>query len=611
MSSSKTTLGILFAIVIIALVAGMIFIKETPSQQSTTTQTHQPGTVTTSTQTSGESVLRVSFAWPDYIDPAVGNDYASATTINNLYDPLVYPKPGGGVIPWIAESWNISNDGLTWTFHIRKGILFHDGTELTANDVVFSMKRLLTIKEGFSYLFLPYIDDVSAVDNYTVVFKLKSPYGPFLDALTRFYVLNSKLVMQHIIYNSTQYNYGQYGDYGRNWLLTHDAGSGPYMVKSFQLESQVILQKFDRYWAGLKPNSPDTAIFIGTTDPSTIRTLMMKRELEITDQWQPKENYDFLSNVTGISIANIPSGNVFYLMLNTKLPPTDDINVRKALAWGFDYNTVINQIFPGSPRACGPIAPSLPGSLPNATCYTYDPQKALQSLKQSKYYGQLDKYPIEYHWVAEVPDEEKVALLFKANMQQLGITVNVVKKPWLSVVQEMANLTTSPNIVSIFDGPVINDIGPLLLARYSSKSLGTWEQNEWLMDTQLDSMIMDALQTINQTQRYQKYYQIQQYIINLVPTIFTFEQLEKHAYQSYYVDWPQAKGEGVMLYGYSIDLRTIQVFPDKRIQLLSGTATTTKSMDPIVLVFESLLSIIIIASSFLTILASRNKPFEL
>ncbi|MGB9726432.1 MAG: ABC transporter substrate-binding protein, partial [Fervidicoccaceae archaeon] len=170
MSSSKTTLGILFAVVIIALVAGMIFIKETPSQQSTTTQTQQPGTVTTSTQTSGESVLRVSFAWPDYIDPAVGNDYASATTINNLYDPLVYPKPGGGVIPWIAESWNISNDGLTWTFHIRKGILFHDGTELTANDVVFSMKRLLTIKEGFSYLFLPYIDDVSAVDNYTVVF---------------------------------------------------------------------------------------------------------------------------------------------------------------------------------------------------------------------------------------------------------------------------------------------------------------------------------------------------------------------------------------------------------------------------------------------------------
>ncbi|MEM0112877.1 MAG: ABC transporter substrate-binding protein, partial [Fervidicoccaceae archaeon] len=304
MPSSKLILGVALAVVIV-IAATLLVINRGGQQTTTTTNTAVSNTTTQPTE---GSVLRVSFAWPNYIDPAVGNDYASATTINNLYDPLVYPKPGGGVIPWVAESWNVSSDGLTWTFHIRKGILFHDGSELTANDVVFSMNRLLTIKEGFSYLFLPYVDSVSAIDNYTVVFKLKAPYGPFLDSLTRFYILNSNLVMQHIIYNSTQYNYGQYGDYGRNWLLTHDAGSGPYMVKSFQLESQIILQKFDKYWAGLKPNSPDTAIFIGTTDPSTIRTLMMKRELEISDQWQPKENYDFLSNVAGISIANIPSG---------------------------------------------------------------------------------------------------------------------------------------------------------------------------------------------------------------------------------------------------------------------------------------------------------------
>ncbi|NAY89864.1 MAG: ABC transporter substrate-binding protein [Desulfurococcales archaeon] len=604
MTSAKMILGISVAVIIILALAAAFVLKG--GFQSTSTSQTTPQTQTTS-QVSSDKVLRVSFAWPNYIDPAVGSDYASATTINNLYDPLVYPKPGGGVVPWVAESWNVSDNGTVWTFHIRKGILFHDGSELTANDVVFSMKRLLTIKEGFSYLFLPYIDSVEAKDNYTVVFKLKSPYGPFLDTLTRFYILNSKLVMEHIAYNSTQYNYGQFGDYGRNWLLTHDAGSGPYTVKSFQLESQVVLQKFPNYWAGLKPNSPDTAIFIGTTDPSTVRTLLMKRELEISDQWQPKENYDFLSNVTGISIANIPSGDVFYLMLNTKLPPTDDINLRKALAWGFDYNTVINQIFPGSPRACGPIAPSLPGALPNQTCYNYDPQKALDALKQSKYYGQLDKYPIEYDWVAEVPDEEKVALLFKANMQQLGITVNVVKKPWLSVVQEMSNLTTSPNIVSIFDGPVIYDIGPLLLARYSSQSLGTWEQNEWLMDSKLDSMIMDALKTINQTERYQKYYEIQQYIIDLVPTIFTFEQLEKHAYQSYYVDWPQAKGEGVMLYGYSIDLRSIQVFPDKRAQLLSGSTTASKSVEPAVLAIIAISSFALSASAAVAAISFRKN----
>lgn len=90
-------------------------------------------------------VLRATFAWPTYIDPAVGSDFSSTSSLVNLYDTLVFPNTEGGVDPDLAESWETSEDGLTWTFHLKKGIKFHNGSELTASDVAFSMNRMLEI----------------------------------------------------------------------------------------------------------------------------------------------------------------------------------------------------------------------------------------------------------------------------------------------------------------------------------------------------------------------------------------------------------------------------------------------------------------------------------
>ena len=593
MASSKTILGVVVVLIIIVAAAALLTQRGgapgTPTETETETSPSPTETTTTSPETTAppaaeEKVLRVTFAWPTYIDPAVGSDFSSTTSINALYDPLVYPTPEGDIKPWVAESWEVSDDGLVWTFHIRKGIKFHDGSELTAEDVAFSMQRLLTIGEGYAYLFKPYIDKIEVLDNYTVQFTLKKPFGPFLAALTRFYILNKDLVMAHLVMNDTNFNYGEFGDYGRNWLLTHDAGSGPFMVKEFKLEEKLTMEKFPDYWAGLKPNTPDIAIFIGTTEPSTIRTLMANRELEISDQWQPKEAWEALDSIQGVDIANIYAGTEFYLMIHTKKPPTDDVHCRKAMAYGVDYDTIINQIFPGARKVTGPVPPSVPGAAPNLQGFYYDVNKAKEELQQCKYYGQLDQYPVEFHWIAEVPDEEKVALLFKANMQELGITVNVVKKPWLSVVDEMANQDTSPHIVSIFDSPAYPEAGALLFSRYHSSSANTWEQNEWLLDPQLDKMLEEALSTVDRNERFQKYYEIQQYIMDLAPTIFLFEQVEKHAYQSYYVKWPAAEGKGIPLMGYIIDLRDIEVYPEKRAELLSGQATTSSiELLPIIL----------------------------
>jgi len=130
-------------------------------------------------------VLRITFSWPNRIDPAVGNDYASSTSLANLYDTLVFPNAKGLVDPWLAESWEISDDGLTYTFHLRSGVKFHDGTPLKASDVVYSFNRLREIGEGYAYLVTPDVENVTAVDDATVEFKLKRATALFLPSLVR------------------------------------------------------------------------------------------------------------------------------------------------------------------------------------------------------------------------------------------------------------------------------------------------------------------------------------------------------------------------------------------------------------------------------------------
>lgn len=516
---------------------------------------------TPSTATEAERELRVTFSWPNYIDPAVGSDFSSSSSLVNLYDTLVYPTETGQAIPHVAEKWETSQNDTVWTFFLKEGVKFHDGSELTASDVVFSMNRLIEIGEGYGYLFSERVERTEAVDDYTVRFHMNKPYGPFLTTLARLYILNEDLVRENF---KDEGAYGEKGDYGKEWLLTHDAGSGPYMVKEMRLEEYLLMEKFDDYWGEFQPNAPEEVKFIGTTEAITIRTMMSRQELEISDQWQSSEALKSLDQIDGVKIANMYLGTMLYLMMHTKKAPTDDIHFRKAMAWAMDYATTINRIFPGAKLARGPIAPGFPGHNPDVTQYKRDLEKAKAELAKSKYAGQLDQYPVEFHWIAEVPDEEKVALLFMSNMNELGIKVNVTKVPWLSVVEEMSDIDTSPNIVIVFVSPHYAEAGSLLESRYHSKSVESWEQNEWLQDETVDKLIEDALTTVDMEERFELYGKVQERIDELTPSITLFEQAQKHAYQESYVLWPAAEGKSIPVMGYDFAARFIEVFPEQK-----------------------------------------------
>jgi peptide/nickel transport system substrate-binding protein len=151
-------------------------------------------------------------------------------------------------------------------------------------------------------------------------------------------------------------------------------------------------------------------------------------------------------------------------------------------------------------------------------------------------------------------------------MEQLGLKVDVVKKPWLSVVEALSKFETSPHIVSIFVATDYPEAGSMLSNRYHSRVQGTWQQNEWLNSTTIDKMIEDALSTLDLNARIQKYQAIQKYIFDLYPSIFVYEHVVVRAYQAYYVDFPAAKGKVPLMLGYEFDFRWIQVYPEKKTQ---------------------------------------------
>jgi len=510
-----------------------------------------------------ETYLRATFSWPTQIDPAVGSDYSSSTALTNLYDTLVYPMPDGRMDPHLAESWEVSDDSLSYTFKLKRGVKFHDGTEMTAEDVKFSFDRLQAIGEGYAYIFKDKVESVEVLDDYTVRFNMTEPFGPFLSALARLYIVNKEQIMAHL----EEGNYGEFKDYGREWLNVNDAGTGAYQVVEFDVGTRLLMKKFDGYFAEIDPKAPDYFEMIGSTEAAMVKTQMMNRELEISDQWQTLEAFNSLDKIEGVDIASWPDGGQLYLMLNTKNPPLDDIHVRKALSWAFNYKAVVENVYPGCDQARGPVSSVIPGWNPDVFQYHQDFDKAKEELAKSKYAGKLDQYPIEYCWTAEVADLEKIALMVQADAQKVGLTVDVVKTPWMKMIDRAARVETTPHIMSIWVTPHYAEAGSILETRYHSANTGSWEQIEWLQNAEIDSLIEESLATVDREERMEKYKVIQEKIVDLAPTIFTYDQLERHAYQTEYVTWPQID-EPVPVMGYNFDARFIQVDWAKRQALL-------------------------------------------
>ena len=454
------------------------------------------------------------------IDPAIISDYTDYMAGVNLYDGLVTVDEEGNIVPLLAERWEVSEDATTFTFYLKQGATFQDGTEVTAHDVVYSVERLLAIDQGPAYLFRGVLEPGSAraIDDYTVEFTLNQVFSPFLSTVPLIFIVNSELVKANEVA----------GDWGRAYVAENPVGAGPYRLLSWERGSRIVFERYEDYHMGWHDGAIDEVRVIITSDEATIRALAASGELTMTSQFSAPETYDALARMDRFRIVEEPTATAFYYKLNHQLPPTDDVHIRRAIACATDYETIREVIFPGEPLA-GPLPAVFADQyLDTLELPVFDMDCAAEEVAKSKYADQLP-IRITHGYVAEAAFEEDIALLFKATMEPLGFEVVLQPEPWNRITELATRIETSPNVTQIFFGPTYASPDSMFYTQYHSNAAGTWASMSWILDPEIDALIDAARATADIAEQNRLYKELQARLVDMQSDAYLLVQTVRHA----------------------------------------------------------------------------------
>lgn len=414
------------------------------------------------------------------IDPAKINDYTEYMAAVNLYDALTTVDPDGSVVPQLAESWEVSDDNLTYTFTLKEGATFQDGSPVEASDFVYSIRRLLAINEGPAYLFSDLIgeDSVEAVDARTLKITLNKVYAPFIAITPILLAVNEEAVQS-----------SDADTWGEEFLANDAAGAGPYSLGNWDRGAQMTLDRFEGYHGGWDRGTPlDEVRIVITRDEATVRALAQRGELGLSSQYQSTETYAGIDALDNYRVISVPTATGFYIKLNNQKAPTDDIHVRRAIAMAMDYATVREVIYPGA-ELTGPLAPVFPEAIPEgAEAPVFDLEAARAELEQSKYFGD-GPIPLEHVYVSGTAFEEEIALLLKSTLDSIGFDVSIAPEPWNRITDLASSIETTPDSTQVFYGPTYPSPDSVYFVQYHSDATGTWSSMDWVMDEEIDGMI--------------------------------------------------------------------------------------------------------------------------
>lgn len=464
-------------------------------------------------------VLRLDEVAVGELDPAKASDYADSILMFNIYDTLVLPVQGGpGHAPHLAESW--SNDGNTFTFNLRTDVNFQSGNPMTAEDVVFSVERMKELGAGLSYL-LGVVESVEAVNASTVRFNLSSSYAPFVASLVRLPIVDKQLVMANLGEGE-----GEMGDWGQAFLSANGAGTGAYLVTSHNPQDETVMAKNDDYFLGIADAAPDTVRLRYGLEAATVRTLIAQGKHDISSQWLPPEVMGALAK-EGAQLFTESGTGAFYFKMNTTKAPLDDPQCRLALSAAFDYATAIKMIAitddvsSGSP-ATGAIPMGMFGANDASMIQVQNMDAARAHLAACKY--DAADMDIEVSWIAEVPLEERLALLMQSNLTELGVKSHIRKLPWALFTEAVAKPENTPHISQLFVNAVTGDPDTLLYGMYHSSVPGTWQSPEYLNDAKVDEFLDAGRTAATAEGRQEAYAKLNARLMEIAPTIYAFDR---------------------------------------------------------------------------------------
>ena len=346
------------------------------------------------------------------LDPAQLSDGESAKVCDMLYDTLIqYRADTTDLEPALAEAWESSTDGLVWTFHLRQGVQFHDGTPLNADAVVFSLTRPQAVFHNFQAEF---INQIIALDPFTVQIQLKTSFAPFISTLagTAFSIV-SPTAVQH---------------FGGNFT-NNPVGTGTFKFIRWDRDDKIVLEANDTHWAG-RP-SLNRIIFRSIPDNSVRLIELQQGNLHAMEFPNPDE-ISLIRGDAQLELLMQSSLNIGYLAMNMDKPPFDNLKVRLAINHAINKTEIIEHLYQGTGiPAKGPIPPALWSYDDTIEDYEYNPELAKQLLAEAGYPDGFETtlwaLPVPRPYI---PDGRALAEAIQSDLRNIGVEPKIVTYDW-------------------------------------------------------------------------------------------------------------------------------------------------------------------------------------
>jgi peptide/nickel transport system substrate-binding protein len=506
-----------------------------PSGGATGASTTSAGTSanpTTGAKATGKPGGEIAFGLnlePDNLDPAVTPFAVSHTVMMNIYDPLVWRGKDGKFYPGLAERWETSADGMTYTFYLRKGVKFHDGTPFSADAVKFQFDRTAdpATKSGFAANLLGPYDHTEIMDDYTAKVVFKAPYAPFLDGASQAFLgicspTAVKRDPQAFLRNPVGTGFMKFSEWAEKDHITLVRNPDYNWAPPFFDHTGAAY--LDKVTIRFYPDDPTRLATLESGDVQMIQIVPPSDVKRI--QGDSKYHVDLLYN------PGVPT----ILQMNTTKPPLDDPVVRQAFITAIDRKTLIDTgTFGTGQIASGPLNPATPDySKAVESYYPFDLEKAKGTLQQAGWVPGADGIrsksgqKLSVSWIVS-PGSAAYDELMQAQLRGLGVDVQLSRQTTAALFDAMVKGNIHMGLIGwVSSDPVI------LTNMFHSKNAAAGYAWSKFKSPELDGLLDSGERTVDETKRADIYAQAQKMIMDNALCMPLFSSANTYAYQSKY-----------------------------------------------------------------------------
>lgn len=431
--------------------------------------------------------------------------------LNNIYEQLLrFNADTKEYEKVLATDYSKSEDGLVWTFKLREGVTFHDGTPFNAEAVKYSVERTKELGQGAAFIWSP-VETIKIIDDFTVEFVLS--YAAPMD------VIASCPYAAFIMSPSLK-------DKPDTWFDEGNAnGTGPYKLQESSMGDEVILTNNETYWKGWENEHFEKVIVKKVSETSSRRQMIESGEADITVEL-PSEDVEALKASGSVVVDVEPSFTNLMGFFNTQKAPLNDVKVREALSYAFPYDDVVKYAMGGyAEQSYGPIPDGMWGHSKDLFQYSYNLEKAKQLLKESGVEEGELKLLLTYMTGDEA--EKKMAELYKGELSKIGVELEIRAMPWESQ-WEMAMGTDHSAQQDIFVMYWWNDLATpysYLYSLFHSEestlyNLGYYSNSEF--DAMIDGAQEKSATNIDEAEK--DFIEAQKILLEDTPAIFMYDK---------------------------------------------------------------------------------------